>query len=95
MAVSLQIHNDPRINKQGPGMVFKTKQGAEGRLTLHCYCASFQHFFTGLVVSLGKDFYNLAYPQCQKRFQEMVSHEVKRGGAVTFSYKENYRQYYL
>lgn len=76
-------------------MVFKTKQGAEGRLTLHCYCASFQHFFTGLAVSLGKDFYNLASPQCQKRFQEMVSHEVKRGGAVTFSYKENYRQYYL
>lgn len=61
------------------------KQSRElNRLALHCYCASFQHFFIGLAVSLGKDFYNLADPQCQKSFQEMVSHEVKRGGEVTF-----------
>lgn len=70
-------------------MVFKTKQGAEYRPTLHCYYASFHHFFIGLAVSLGKAFYYLAYPQCQKSFQEMFSHEVRRGGAVTFfSYKK-------
>lgn len=31
-------NNDLRINKQTPGMAFKTKLGAAGRLVLHCYC---------------------------------------------------------
>lgn len=62
-------NNDPRINKQSPGMVFKTKRRASCRLALHCYCpwcASAQ-FLICLTDSLwGRTFHSLAYPQSQK-----------------------------